>query len=449
MKACGECSRPTDREQELRKLAESAVALVDFPRNGDVYAFVCDRVKRFVGPGIVGVSEIDLDRSILTTRRVLGLTRTGEAAINKMIGKNRNQLSFDGVNDDAKKGLATCRLMKLDGGLYQMCFGRVPRVVCTRLEAILGVESVYSIGLKRENAVFGNVTILANEKSVINPYVIETFVNMASVVLANRKHAERRRLIDAQLRQSQKLASIGTLAGGVAHEINNPINGIMNYAQLIRDYLGARPPESLVEYAEEIIRETERVATVVRNLLRFARVTEVERSATRIEDIVDSTLSLVKTVVRHDRIILKVDVPLGLPPIECCSQQIQQVLMNLVINARDSLNQKYAGYGGKKIIEVTARSFERDQQLWDEITVRDNGLGITAEVREQMFDPFYTTKPRTENSGLGLAIIHGIVAKHGGEIRVDSTPGEGAAFHVCLPTLAGGDTLSATMPVDS
>ncbi len=106
------------------------------------------------------------------------------------------------------------------------------------------------------------------------------------------------------------------------------------------------------------------------------------------------------------------------------------------------LKSLFAGYrswaettSDNKIIEVTARSFEKDNRLWNEITVSDRGQGIPAEVQEEMFDPFYTTKPRAENSGLGLAIIHGIVTKHDGEIRVESTPGEGAAFHVCLPAL--------------
>ena len=158
-----------------------------------------------------------------------------------------------------------------------------------------------------------------------------------------------RRMLQAQLRQAQKLESIGTLAGGVAHEINNPINGIMNYAQLIRDSLAGKD-EQLDEIAGEIIHETERVATLVRNLLQFSRQEKQSHSPARLSDIIESTLSLIRAVIRHDQITLDVDVPADLPAIKCRSQQIQQVMMNLMTNARDALNVKYPGHDDDKVI---------------------------------------------------------------------------------------------------
>ncbi|OGV73860.1 MAG: hypothetical protein A3K19_09690 [Lentisphaerae bacterium RIFOXYB12_FULL_65_16] len=160
--------------------------------------------------------------------------------------------------------------------------------------------------------------------------------------------------IQAQLVQSQKLESIGTLASGVAHEINNPINGILNYAQLIHDVASGHD-EKLAGYAAEILRETERVATIVKNLLTFARHDKQGHSSACPKDIVENTLSLIRTVMRHDQITLEVDVPEDLPKIRCRSQQLQQVLMNLLTNARDALNEKYPGYHADKIVRVTAR----------------------------------------------------------------------------------------------
>ena len=293
--------------------------------------------------------------------------------------------------------------------------------------------------------------------------------NVIGVVHVARDVTEQRAL-EAQLRQTQKLESIGTLAAGVAHEINNPINGIMNYAQLIKDEL-AGSNATLGEFAGEIIHETERIATLTRNLLQFARQEKKSHSPARIADIVESTLSLIRTVIRHDQITLEVDVPEDLPEIKCRSQQIQQVLMNLLTNARDALNEKYPGYDEDKIIIVTAREMamssvsdhqllgkqektapnDAPQGLTDDanrvrairLTVEDHGPGIPDEVRERMFDPFYTTKGRHEGTGLGLSITHGIISDHHGTVQVDSTPGEGTTFRIDLPVDSGWELEAA------
>lgn len=261
--------------------------------------------------------------------------------------------------------------------------------------------------------------------------------NLISIVgtvldITERKRLEQERAVmEAKLRQQQKLESIGTLAGGVAHEINNPVNGIMNYAQLIQDRLPADSP--LKEFTGEILHETQRVAEIVRNLLTFARDERQSHSPARIYDIVESTLSLIRTVIRHDQIGLVVDVPEDLPEVKCRSQQLQQVLMNLVTNARDALNQRYPSDDPDKVIRLTARLNEKEGRRWVRVTVEDHGTGITPEVRERMFDPFFTTKPRDRGTGLGLAISHGIVKEHRGELTVETEPGKLTRMHVDLP----------------
>ncbi len=252
--------------------------------------------------------------------------------------------------------------------------------------------------------------------------------------------------LEAQLRQSQKLESIGTLAGGVAHEINNPINGIMNYAQLILDRLGLDSP--VAEFVEEIGHETERVALIVKNLLAFARREKQERSKVSLQEVVNGALSLVRTVLRQDRIALDVDVPEDLPSIICHSQQVQQVLMNLVTNARDALNAKYTGHAENKRISITVRAIEEGGKPWVRISVEDNGQGIPDDVRERMFEPFYTTKPKGTGTGLGLSISYGIVRDHGGKLRVETVPGESTRFDMDLPVASGYASLEDEWRVD-
>ncbi len=261
-------------------------------------------------------------------------------------------------------------------------------------------------------------------------------------VEAEQKH----KAAEAQLRQAQKLESIGTLASGIAHEINNPINGIMNYAQLIRDQLGGDPPD-IDEFAGEIIHETERVAHIVRSLLRFARREQETFSPSRPYDIVSGTLTLLHAVMRHDQIVVEVEVADDLPPVRCRAQQVQQILMNLLTNARDALNE--AAEGCDKRIVVQAEPIQWNGRPCIRFAVSDNGPGMPAHVRERIFDPFFTTKDRTRGTGLGLSIAHGIAEEHGGAIHCTTEPGHGTCFEVILPVHEPGPDETASGPASA
>ena len=246
------------------------------------------------------------------------------------------------------------------------------------------------------------------------------------------KHAEQEtRRLESALSQTQKMESIGTLAGGVAHEINNPINGIMNYAQLILDGI----PEDSSErgFAQEILNETQRVSQIVRNLLTFARHEKQSHSPANFSDIVTSVLSLIQTVVRRDQIDLHVEIPEDLPKIKCRSQQIQQVLMNLMTNARDALNERYPGYDPEKRLRIYTERIMKQDKKFIRTTVEDSGAGIPAAIRDRIFDPFFTTKPKEKGTGLGLSISYGIIKDHGGDLIVESEPEQYTRFHMDLP----------------
>jgi len=304
------------------------------------------------------------------------------------------------------------------------------------------------------------VEFVSNVYPVNHHHVIQC--NIRDITARKRADAEHNEL-QAQLLQAQKLESIGTLAGGVAHEINNPIMGIMNYAQLIVDELG--PGSTATEYADEIGKETERVATIVRNLLSFARVDkETHKSPARLCDIVNDTLSLIRAVMRHDQITLEENIPADLPRILCRSQQIRQVLMNLLTNARDALNQKYPRRDANKkvIIEATEMmgSFALDApqvRLTDDadrhiravrLTVEDHGAGIPEALRARIMDPFFSTKSAGKGTGLGLSISHGIIKDHGGNLTVESEVGQWTRFHVDLPAVQTEVPWPQTPPAD-
>ncbi len=257
--------------------------------------------------------------------------------------------------------------------------------------------------------------------------------------ITRRKQMEQEKIaMEAQLRQQQKLEAIGALAGGVAHEINNPINGIMNYAQIVQDDLGQDSPET--EFLQGIIHESQRVAEIVRNLLQFSRQEKQSFSPARIEDIVNRTVSLIRTIIKSEQIELLTELEPDLPLILCRSQQIQQVLMNLLTNARDALNEKFSEHHGDKRINLTVSRQWLDEMEWVRVRVKDNGTGLTEETRQKMFEPFYSTKPKDKGTGLGLSISFGIVKDHGGRFEVHSEKDQYTQMDLYLPVDKGGGT---------
>lgn len=249
--------------------------------------------------------------------------------------------------------------------------------------------------------------------------------------ITNRKRAEAETLAaEAHLRQGQKLESIGTLASGIAHEVNNPLMGMIGYAELIAEEVD---DQTVRKYAGGIIKEGNRVATIVANLLSFARQDKESHSQADIKDIVDASLSLVGAVLRKDQITVDLDVPDDLPRVKCRSQQIEQVVINLLTNARDALNLRYPGFDENKILSITVRPLEKDGTTWVRTTIEDHGPGIPEDLLQRIFDPFFTTKPRDEGTGLGLSVSYGIMKEHQGELTVESEEGSYTRFHVDLP----------------
>ncbi len=250
--------------------------------------------------------------------------------------------------------------------------------------------------------------------------------------ITDRKQAERERVqLELQVRQKHRLESIGTLAGGIAHEINNPITGIINYAQLIADSPFA--DEQLREYSREIMHEGLRVAGTVKTLLSFSQYDKKLFYPVPVSSIVGDTISLLDAVLRHDQIALTVRVEEGLPYIRCSGHQLRQVLMNLLTNARDALNARYNGYHANKQLILTVDSAERKKQPWVRFTVEDHGEGIDQETLNKAFDPFFTTSTRSEHAGLGLSISLSIIKEHRGDIWFESQPGEYTRAIVELP----------------
>ena len=230
------------------------------------------------------------------------------------------------------------------------------------------------------------------------------------------------------------LASIGELAAGVAHEINNPINSIINFAQILADEV--KKGELLTEeIPERIIKEGDRVASIVSSLLSFARENEKEKRPIDARHILDEVLALTETQIIKDGINLTVDFPAGLKKILADFQQIEQVFLNIINNSRYALNQKYPQSHPRKNFVIHGSEEMIDNRLFLEVSFLDYGTGIPAEIIDKIYNPFFSTKPSGIGTGLGLAISHGIITDHDGKLTFESTAGEFTKVTVLLPVI--------------
>jgi two-component system NtrC family sensor kinase len=225
-----------------------------------------------------------------------------------------------------------------------------------------------------------------------------------------------------QIMKSEKLAMIGRLAAGVAHEINNPLGGILVYSHLLlEDTAGSDPKRANLE---KIIRETTRCKDIVRSLLDFARPGEPKIELSSLNETIEGVLSLVEKQVLFHNITIEKDLARDLPRIAFDKSQLQQVFMNIVLNAAEAMDGK-----GK----LTIRTQISVDGSYGEAKFTDTGHGIPKENFENLFEPFFTTKKPGEGTGLGLSISYGIVKKHSGKIEVESEVGKGTTFTIKLP----------------
>ncbi len=232
-----------------------------------------------------------------------------------------------------------------------------------------------------------------------------------------------------KLMQTDRLASLGQLSASVAHEINNPISGVLNLGMLLQRILtdDGIPQHRVADcrkYLGQIINETTRVGRIVTDLLAFARHSKPHRSSAELNKIVRSTVSLIAHKLRISNVEVELQLDESLPQILCDASQIQQVVLNLVMNAAEATHSRQ---GSRLVIRTQAGPASVTLQ------VSDNGEGIPRENLNRIFDPFFTTKPEGKGVGLGLAVVYGIVQAHQGEISVDSGEGGGTTFTVQLP----------------
>jgi two-component system, NtrC family, sensor kinase len=241
----------------------------------------------------------------------------------------------------------------------------------------------------------------------------------------------------AQLVQSEKLSAVGEFVAGVAHELNNPLAAVMGFSEILRD---AGVDSKYSRQLDLIYKAAQRCQKIVQSLLSFARRHQPERKPVSVNELVEAVLEIVAYPLRTGNIEVVTVLDKNLPMIMADGHQIQQVLLNIINNARQAIE---AHQGGGKI-RISSSATERNVR----ITIQDSGPGISSENLRRIFDPFFTTKEVGKGTGLGLSLCYGIIKEHGGNIYAESPPGEGAAFIIELPAFrdAANPTANANVP---
>ena len=255
------------------------------------------------------------------------------------------------------------------------------------------------------------------------------------VATLNEKVKERTQelqLAEAEVARGEKLASIGQLAAGIAHELNNPLTGVLTFTSLMRKKMPEGSEEA--EDLDLVIRETKRCASIIRRLLDFAREKTPEKALVNLNQLIGETVQFVERSAALQHIEIEVDLDPDLPQLFVDADLIKQVLMNILVNAQQAIEE----HGKITVRSRLCRTRKAPGRCNDtmpavEIAISDTGCGIPEANLQRIFDPFFTSKEVGKGTGLGLSVSYGIVRAHGGEIDVESTVGEGSTFRICLP----------------
>lgn len=345
-------------------------------------------------------------------------------------------VDFDGVTGHVtRKGESVLLNDTTKSSLYKPTQGWEARSeICVAVndgEQILGIIDVES---REPNAFSHNdliamealAGILASVVSSANQYqrLQETVHQLQITEIELKERMEAQRAAENRLLQAAKLAAVGEMAAGVAHELNNPLTTVTGFSELVYEDLPENSP-----YRKELLmvmQEARRASSVVRRLLDFARQGERIRANADLNELVNDVIALTRHLIQTNNVALVLDLDTSLPWVSIDSNQMKQVLLNLIHNGLHAMPD-----GG----EMHVRTFSgyRENRKWIIMSVRDTGVGISPEDQEKIFEPFFTTKGGHGGTGLGLSVTYGIIADHGGTIEVISESDRGSAFEVWLP----------------
>ncbi len=355
-------------------------------------------------------AESHVGKKHIVNRRQLNLNQTPgsicRAIVNYVLRTRKKVLLHDAMADGEFQNTPEVQALRLRSLLC------LPIIKQNELIGLLYLENRLSTG------------VFTAEKTDMT----ELLTAQAAISLENARLLEQTRLAYTKLQENQehmlqmeKLSALGTLVGGVAHEINNPLMGVMNFVEFAAD---RSTDEKSKEVLDQALQQIHRIKKIVSNMLLFVHNRSIPSGNCRIAEVIRQSLLLLEGELSQNGIAVEVDGADDLPAIRCSADSMQQILVNLIINARDALADS-----PQPQIKIMVRPMEEILEL----SVSDNGSGIPTDVQSKIFDPFFTTKPPGKGTGLGLSVIRRLVQDVGGNIQVESIDGHGCCMRLRLP----------------
>ena len=398
--------------KELRSLSDFASSLITDVQEEDVYIKVAKAVaEAFEAAVILSIEE----KGVLIPKGTVGIAedlidhlriKVGEGLMGTIFKEGKGAI----VND-----LSSDRRVKYTRIVEEQQFNKFAGVPLSVQDRNIGVLAILN---PMDNRDFNKSDL----------YLLTTFAGQAAIRIRNHDlfeeletDMERIQQLQSGLIQSEKLAAVGQMVSGVAHELNNPLGVVLGYAQLASE---RTDDEILSQHLKKIEDAAERAATIVRNLLAFSRKREVSQQTINLNDVIRSVCDLVHPQLVSNDITLRLNLSEQLPSTTGDFQQLQQVFLNLVTNSIHAMEENTRG-------RLVISTFHEGPNLV--ATVSDDGNGISPENLSKVFEPFFTTKPVGKGTGLGLSLCYGIIKQHGGDITVQSPNDRGTVFTVELP----------------
>lgn len=366
-------------------------------------------------------------REYLDVASVIMIALNARGEIEMINRKGLNILGYDASELIGRDWFATC-VQPETAEKAQHAFSRI---IAGEISASAYLENVVVTKSGEERLIAWHNSIVRDDSGVI----IGT-LSSGEDITTSRKAEVERQMLQEQLGLSQKMESVGRLAGGVAHDFNNLLTPILGYAEIVQSSLPSGDPR--VEYIRQILMAAGRAKDLTRQLLAFSHKQVLELKTVDLGKTILHFQKLLKRTIREN-ISISVQIAPTLGMVSADVGQIEQVVMNLAVNAQDAMPKG----GTLKISLGDADVEEKDPASHASIepgsyvvlTVSDSGVGMDRETLSRLFEPFYTTKTQGHGTGLGLSIVHGIIQQHGGDIRVESEPGKGTTFNIYLPRL--------------
>jgi two-component system NtrC family sensor kinase len=396
-------------ERRVVALYELTRSLASASDGEQVLGLAVEDIARLLGLDVAAVRLVEGDDLVLRAatsawRSARPRLKIGESLSGRVIAANAPVVVEDILADPRFD--ATHRRVAEERGLT--AFVGVP------IKQAGGTPLGVLFGYSRQRRAFGD-----DEMSLLS-----AFADQISVSLEKTRLAADRRQAEAAARQSEKLASMGQLLAGVAHELNNPLSVVVGYAGMVRARL---TDPALQRAAEQIEAAGHRCARIVRNFLALARKHSPERGGVVLNELVTESVELVAYALRVDNVGVRLDLAADLPRLWADRYELQQMLVNLITNAHHAMSD----VAMRRLVIVTRHDTERARVI---LRVADSGPGVPEALRDRIFEPFFTTKPAGQGTGLGLSLCYGIVKAHGGSLALERGADHGAVFRVELPS---------------